>query len=148
MDLAMEKMPVDIFEFYTLVEPYITGYYEIGETQHAQEIWKEVAAKYQEQLTYFSNVDEELQYKYYEEILTNIEKYRSLVDLLIINDDRELFEKEAKVFDNYMRTFPYLMGDDDEGEEVPQELLETLPEPSIEIPAQDSVKDEVLTDLN
>ncbi|AWH73392.1 hypothetical protein DCS32_04220 [Dokdonia sp. Dokd-P16] len=148
MDLAMEKMPVDIFEFYTLVEPYITGYYEIGETQRAQEIWKEVAAKYQEQLTYFSKVDEELQYKYYEEILTNIEKYRSLVDLLIINDDRELFEKEATVFDNYMRTFPYLMGDDDEGEEIPQELLETLPEPSIEIPAQDSVRDEVMTDLN
>ena len=147
MDLAMEKMPVDIFEFYTLVEPYITGYYEIGETQRAQDIWKEVAAKYQEQLTYFSSLDEELQYKYYEEILTNIEKYRSLVDLLIINDDRELFEKEAKIFDNYMRTFPYLMADD-EAEEVPQELLETLPESSIEIPAQDSVREEVITDLN
>ena len=74
---------------------------------------------------------------------------RSLIwSALSPKTSRELFEKEAKVFDNYMRTFPYLMGDDDEGEEVPQELLETLPEPSIEIPARDSVKDEVLTDLN
>ena len=128
MDLAMEKMPVDIFEFYTLVEPYITGYYEIGEKQRAQAIWQEVAAKYQEQLKYFSALDAELQYKYYEEILTNIEKYRSLVDLLIINDDRELFEKEAQIYDNYMRSFPYLLGDDEEPENgAVVAPLETVP---------------------
>lgn len=147
MDLAMEKMPIDIFEFYTLIEPYITGYYEIGETQRAREIWQEVATKYQEQLEYFNKLSPELQYKYYEEILTNIEKYRSLVDVLIINDDRELFQKEAEKYDNYMRTFPELLGDDDETEDAASDFLETLPNPSIEIPA-DSATEELAPAVN
>ena len=147
MDLAMEKMPVDIFEFYTLVEPYITGYYEIGETQRAREIWQQVAGKYQEQLDYFNKLEPELQYKYYEEILTNIEKYRSLVDLLIINDDKELFEKEAVIYDNYMRSFPELLGDQDEAEDPASDFLETLPNPSIEI-SGDSASEELVPAQN
>jgi len=139
MDLAMEKMPVDIFEFYTLVEPYITGYYEIGETQRAKDIWQEVASKYQEQLMYFSTLSEEKQVEYFEDIYTNVEKYRSLVDLLIINDDREAFEKEAQIFDNHMKTFPYLLGDEEEQDEFLPELedLETLPNDGIPIEAVD-----------
>ncbi|TVZ52278.1 DUF2723 domain-containing protein [Dokdonia sp. Hel_I_53] len=127
MDLAMEKMPVDIFEFYTLVEPYITGYYEIGEKQKARDIWQQIATKYQEQLFYFSTLTEEKQLQYFDEIYTNVEKYRSLVDLLIINDDRELFEKEALIFDNYMKTFPYLLGDEEQSEGYSEDSLETVP---------------------
>jgi len=84
MDLAMEKMPVDIFEFYTLLQPYVSGYYEIGETQKARDLWEKLAKKYQEQLTYFSDLSEEDQYNYFEEIYDNIEKYRSLELLTFI----------------------------------------------------------------
>ncbi len=145
MDLAMEKMPVDIFEFYTLVEPYITGYYEIGETQQARYIWQQLAKKYQEQLTYFSTLNAEAQEEYWEEVYSNIEKYRSLVDLLIINDDRESFEKEAQVFDNYLKTFPYLIGNDDEEEEYlsDPDFLETIPAEGISIPADSIIQDTI-----
>ena len=132
MDIAMEKMPVDTFEFYTLVEPYVSGYYEIGETERAREIWKQLATKYQEQLTYFSALSEDRQYKYLEEIWTNIEKYRSLVDLIVINQDEDLLKEKANEFNNYVNLFPFLL--DDEEDRAP-ESLETLPAESIPIPA-------------
>lgn len=142
MDIAMEKMPIDIFEFYTLVEPYISGYYEIGETQRARDIWQQLAKKYQEQLSYFNTLSEEAQNDYWEEIYTNIEKYRSLVDLLIVNDDREFFETEAQVFDNYIKTFPYLLGDEEEEEYLQNpDFLETLPDEGIPIPADTIIQD-------
>lgn len=141
MDLAMEKMPIDIFEFYTLLEPYISGYYEIGETQKARDIWSQLAKKYQDQLAYFNTISEEKQYQFFEDIYTNIEKYRSLVDLLIVNDDREFFEKEAVIFDNYIKTFPYLLGDEEEEEPFLPDILETLPEGSIEVPIDTAIQE-------
>ena len=48
LDLGMEKMPVDKFGYYPLLEPFIDGYYEIGEKEKAREIWNQVAKKYRE----------------------------------------------------------------------------------------------------
>lgn len=131
LDLAMEKMPIDTFEFYTLVEPYITGYYEIGERDTAREIWNQVARKYQEQLTYFNGISPERQMKNYEEIYSNMEKYRSLLDLLVMNRDEDIIVQKAEEFNSYIRLFPELYGDD---ETEDPERLETVAKPAIEIP--------------
>ena len=32
LDLGMEKMPVKYFEYYSLLEPFVLGYYESGQT--------------------------------------------------------------------------------------------------------------------
>ena len=142
MDLAMEKMPVDIFEFYTLLEPYISGYYEIGETQKARDLWEQVATKYQEQLTYFSGLTENRQYDYAEEIITNIEKYRSLIDLLVANQDEELVEEKAQEFNNYLRAFSFFY-DDDEEENI-ESIEDILNDDSISIPADTTESDTTL----
>ena len=138
MDIAMEKMPIDTFEFYTLLEPYVTGYYEIGETDRARDIWKQLATKYQEQLLYFNELTEERQYKYIEEIWTNIEKYRALVDLIVINKDEDIIKEKAEEFNNYINLFPFLMEDDD----LPtQEELENLPIKGMPIPSATDSQD-------
>ncbi|GGG18305.1 membrane protein [Dokdonia pacifica] len=142
MDLAMEKMPVDIFEFYTLLEPYISGYYEIGETQKARDLWEQVATKYQEQLTYFSGLTENRQYDYAEEIITNIEKYRNLIDLLVANQDEELVEEKAQEFNNYLRAFSFFY-DDDEEENI-ESIEDILNDDSISIPADTTESDTTL----
>jgi hypothetical protein len=143
MDLAMEKMPVDIFEFYTLLEPYVSGYYEVGETQKARDLWEELATKYQEQLTYFSGLSENRQYEYAEDIITNIEKYRSLIDLLVMNQDEEMVEQKAKEFNDYLRLFSFFYDDEDE-EPLETDSLETLfGNESIPIPA-DSIESDSL----
>ncbi|HET8887207.1 MAG TPA: DUF2723 domain-containing protein [Salinimicrobium sp.] len=129
IDLAMEKMPVEYYGYYTLVEPFISGYYEVGEVEKARELWKKIATKYQENLRYYSNWDEERQIAYAEEIVTDIERYRSLVDMLIIHQDEELVQEEAETFNNYLRLFQHFYQDE------PDDQLQTNPEPDPEADA-------------
>jgi hypothetical protein len=49
----------------------------------------------------------------FEEIYTDIERYRGLVDVIIVNDDDEEFIKtEMETFNNTLRLFSQLIGDD------------------------------------
>lgn len=121
-DLAMEKMPVNIFGYYTLLEPYIGAYYEINKPEKARALFTEVSKKYQENLKYFSGLSIENQTYYLEEIVTDIERYRSLVDLLIIHNDEEFALKETKKFNNYLELFSHFVGEQDQTRE--EHLLE------------------------
>ena len=82
-DIAMKNMPVDYFGYYTLLEPYISAYYEVGAKEKAQKLFKDVAKKYQENLTYYSGLTKDNQERLFEDIYTDIQRYKSLVDVLI-----------------------------------------------------------------
>ncbi|MFD2564064.1 glycosyltransferase family 117 protein [Aquimarina rubra] len=114
LNLGMEKMPIEYYEYYTLLEPYVSGYYEVGEKEKARELWNKIAKKYQEQLTYFGSLTLEEQYKYASEIVSNVERYRSVVDLLLINQDRDMIEEKAEEFNRYLRLFTRLYSEDEE----------------------------------
>jgi hypothetical protein len=112
-DLAMEKMPVDVFGYYTLLEPYISAYYQVNSEEKARKLFKDVSKKYQENLEYYSSLSIKNQQRMFEEIYTDIERYRGLVDVVIVNDDDEEFIKtEMEVFNNTLRLFRQLIGDD------------------------------------
>ncbi|AXT61225.1 DUF2723 domain-containing protein [Aquimarina sp. AD10] len=113
IDLAMNKMPIEYYEYYTLLEPYVTGYYQIGEKQKARDLWNKIAKKYQEKLTYFGSLDLKEQYNYAEDIVTNVERYRSVVDLLLMNQDREMIEEKADEFNRYLGLFTRLYSADE-----------------------------------
>ena len=129
LDLGMEKMPVDKFGYYTLVEPFIQGYYEIGETERAREIWQQLATKYHENLEYFSQLPLDEQYRLGDEIITSIERYRSLVDLLIIQQDEKLMQAKAEEFNDYLRKFKHFY-DAEEGFNEDEPLEEAIDESS------------------
>ncbi|MBT8274184.1 MAG: hypothetical protein KJO77_10280, partial [Bacteroidia bacterium] len=113
-DLAMEKMPVDIFGFYTLLEPYVIAYYDTNANEKARQLFKSVAAKYQENLTYYSGLPIDNQQRLFEEIYIDIERYRGLVDVLVVHEeDTDFVEAEMKNFNNYLRLFSHFMGDED-----------------------------------
>lgn len=123
-DLAMEKMPVDDFGYYTLLEPYINTYYEVGNTEKARQLYLDVAEKYQESLSYFGNMDYETQERVIEEIVTNIERYRSLVDQLIIMDDKDFALEQTKIFNSYLKLFNNFMSEPEpESEDVDIDML-------------------------
>ncbi|MDR6300146.1 DUF2723 domain-containing protein [Mesonia maritima] len=107
LDLGMEKMPVDKFGHYTLLEPFIGGYYQIGEDETARKIWNQTAKKYQEKLIYYSGLPLRKQYEMGEDIIRAIERYRSLIDLLIIHQDEELVKEKAEEFNSYLRMFKH-----------------------------------------
>ncbi|HKK11332.1 MAG TPA: DUF2723 domain-containing protein [Flavobacteriaceae bacterium] len=124
-DLAMEKMPVDDYGYYTLLEPYISGYYEMGAPEKGTKLYKEVSEKYQESLTYYSGLKEETQERYLTEIVTDIERYRSLVDIFVTYNDKDTALEETKKFNDYLSLFSHFAGEEEPEEALPSE--ETLP---------------------
>jgi hypothetical protein len=120
-DLAIEKMPVDTFGYYTLLEPYVIAYYDVGSIEKARQLFHDVAKKYQENLTYYSGLKIQNQERFFEEIYIDIERYRGLVDVLILNDDdSEFVEQEMTTFNKHLRLFSHFIGDEDL-EETPRE---------------------------
>lgn len=114
-DIAMENMPVEYFGYYTLLEPYIGAYYEVGAKEKARDLYFKVSKKYQENLTYYSSLTLENQERLFEDIYVDIQRYKGLIDVLA-KYDIELAEKEGDTFNNYLRLFKYFYGEDDEDE--------------------------------
>ena len=118
-DIAMENMPVDYFAYYTLLEPYVSGYYEIGNEEKARHLFTEVATKYQENLAYYSTLKIDKQYEIAEEIVTNIERYKSLVDVLLRYDE-EFSKTEMQTFNNHLKLFEHFYANSSSQPEQPQ----------------------------
>ena len=130
-DLAMEKMPVDTFEYYTLLEPYIIAYYEVGSDEKARDLFQQVSQKYKEKLGYYSTLPIDDQEVLFEEIYIDIERYRGLVDAVIINEkDMDYTQEQMLTFNNHLRLFSHFLGEEDleEGIQEPD-----LPIDSVEI---------------
>ena len=105
IDLAMAKMPIAYFEYYSMVEPFAMGYYEVGKKDKARKVVAELIQKYQESLTYFSGFKLADQYYYASDIVSDIEQYRGLIELIRAADDREFYEKEKAKFNNFNKRF-------------------------------------------
>ena len=104
-DLAMEKMPVDIFGYYTFLEPFIGAYYEVKAKEKARNLYKNVTLKYQESLTYYSRVSERNQSKHIQTIYSDIERYKSLVDTISLYEEEGFIKIEMEKFNGFLRLF-------------------------------------------
>ncbi|UKM65316.1 DUF2723 domain-containing protein [Flavobacteriaceae bacterium GSB9] len=109
-DIAMENMPVEYFGFYTLLEPYIGAYYAVGNKEKARTLFKQVAQKYQENLKYYASLKTRNQERMFEDIYTDISRYKALIDVLIQHDS-EFAEIEGNIFNNYLRSFEHFYGE-------------------------------------
>ncbi len=104
-ELAMEKMPVDIFGYYTFLEPFIGAYYEVDAKEKARELYQQVAVKYQENLNYFGQVSDDNQSKYIQNVYFDIERYKGLVDTISLYEDKNFIKAEMEKFNGYLRLF-------------------------------------------
>jgi hypothetical protein len=105
IDLAMTKMPVDYFGYYTLLEPFAAGYYELGEKDKARQLLAQLIKKYQEELTYFSGLSMTGQSNVKIDIITDIERYRSLLLIMKENNDMPSYTKARTEFNSYNQKF-------------------------------------------
>jgi hypothetical protein len=105
VDLAMEKMPVEYFGYYTLLEPYASAYYELGEQAKARQLLDKLIKKYQENLTFYKGLKYSGQDAVHIDIVTNIERYRSLLLIMKDNGDTEYYNKAKQQFNTYNKMF-------------------------------------------
>ncbi len=132
-DIAMTNMPLEFFGYYTLLEPYISAYYEVGNKEKAQRLFKDVAKKYQENLTYYSSLKIDNQERLFEDIYTDIQRYKGLVDVLV-EYDIEFAEKEGNTFNNYLKSFKHFYGEEESDEVKTPEIDKDIPETDSGLP--------------
>lgn len=109
LDIAMINMPIQYFGYYQMVIPFVECYYKIGETELAQKYAKELAQKSNEKLFYYKNLSlEEQNYNAYE-ILSELNIWRHLVEIVDTEDKQSNFVNQYKNdFNTYFTHFNYL----------------------------------------
>lgn len=105
INLAMTKMPVEYFDYYTFVEPFAGGYYKIDEPLKAQQLLDKLIMKYRENLNYYGKLTPSEQTSIAIPIMTDIERYRSLLTVMKENGDLNFYNKNRIIFNTYIKMF-------------------------------------------
>jgi tetratricopeptide (TPR) repeat protein len=100
IDLALEKMPIKYFDFYTFAEPFLDGYYKVGEVEKAHQVYDELRSIYLDRIDYYSGLPLEEQYAQAELIFQDLEAYKRLTEILVNNKDTELADTEIENFES------------------------------------------------
>ncbi|MDV6170311.1 DUF2723 domain-containing protein [Flavobacterium sp. DG1-102-2] len=101
IDLAMTKMPLEYYEYYTLLEPFATGYYELGQKEDAHKLLDKLITKYQENLTFYRGLSSSDQNNVAVDIVTAIERYRSLLWVMKDNGDTAYYNAAKVKFNEF-----------------------------------------------
>ena len=105
IELAMNKMPLEYFGYYSLLEPFANGYYKIDEKAKAQQLLEKLIVKYQENLNYYGKLKSSEQNSISTPIIIDIERYRSLLQVMKDNEDMEFYNKNKITFNTYIIMF-------------------------------------------
>ena len=105
IDLALTKMPMDYYGYYTMAEPFASGYYKLGEKTKARELLERLMTKYKQSLTYYSNIEPSIQNGIASDIITDIERYRSLLMVMKDRGDMVFYNKNKPVFNSFVQRF-------------------------------------------
>ena len=105
IELAMKKMPLEKFGYYTALEPFASGYYKVGEKQKARQLLTTLMTKYKEQLKFFSGMKSREQDGVTIEIQRSLIYFKSLLEIAKDQKDIEFFNKNKPSFDTVNKTF-------------------------------------------
>ncbi len=105
LDIAMKNMPLEQYGYYFSLEPFVQGYYKVGEANEGRKIAQQVFRKYKEELAYYSHLAME---KANMEVLQQADytanRYFSLL-MLVKPLDESLYNKEFEAFKNAAALF-------------------------------------------
>ncbi len=110
LDLAMDKMPIDTFGYYSLVTPIASAYYRAGATEKAQQIVQKLAAGYHEYMRYYAQWDNDDQLALMEDLVGNVERYKSLLTEVVQARDYETLTAIFNPFYESILPFSYIYG--------------------------------------
>jgi len=99
-------MPIKYYGLYEVVHPFVEGSYKVGEKENARQMAKELIQKSQESLTYYKGLEiNDIEY-YAREIITEIEIWRSLLQI-IEEEDPSYYASLVPDFNTYNGYFKY-----------------------------------------
>jgi hypothetical protein len=113
LDLAMHKMPLESFGYYSLLTPFVDAYYRAGDQPKAKALMRQLSEGYREYMSYYAGVSLDDQYSMSQELLAYVERYRSLVEAVVQARDFDTLNLEFDLFYKSILPFRYFYGDYD-----------------------------------
>jgi hypothetical protein len=116
LDLSIEKMPINYFGYYSLLEPYISTYYKLNKFNKGDDLYQKLSVKYDENLKYYSQLSNSKNskfsiYSFAENIITDTERYRSLLETLLKSENNSLKSQGIKQYISSTEFVSELYGD-------------------------------------
>lgn len=111
LEMAMLHIPFEHYGYYVFVEPFVEGFYKVGELEEARKLFTKLKTIYQERLHYCSMMSVEEQYIQIENILADIQAYKRNVDMVLQNDLGSFAKKESDEFNYYVDRFGHFIAD-------------------------------------
>jgi hypothetical protein len=105
IELALTQMPMDYYGYYTMVEPFAGGYYALGEKEKARKLLDHLITKYRQNLSYFAGIQPSIQNGIASDIITDIERYRSLLLVMKDHKDFAFYNQHKPAFNIFVNRF-------------------------------------------
>lgn len=109
IDLAVEKMPLKAFRYYAFFEPFIQGYYAVSAVDKAQKLATELLTLYLDHLAYYTTLNAEESYRRIEEIYSDLEATRRVLDLSTEANDEDFVTPFTEEYNGYINDLVYIL---------------------------------------
>ena len=96
LDIGMKHMPLEAYGYYFTLDPFVQGYFKVGEKETARKLALQIFGKYQEELNYYAHLSPDERYANTARIQYTIDRYGELL-LLIAPLDKDFYEKQVEV---------------------------------------------------
>lgn len=108
-DISLEKMPVNKFGHYSMLISYLDIYYALNKKEKARKLASELKTVLQENLTYYSQYDENNIEDVFNDIERNLLMYDQIVKTAIQFDDEDYATSLRDEYVTYLKLFDFLI---------------------------------------
>ena len=110
IDLIVEKLPFEHYQYYSLLDPFVIGYYEVGKKEKARALATKIIGKYTNVLDYYQAQSLEFQETQFYEIARNLSYIKNIVNIFKGAEDVEMQTKFKNIYKQKYRSFSPRLG--------------------------------------
>ncbi|MEO0572451.1 MAG: hypothetical protein AAF039_12160, partial [Bacteroidota bacterium] len=109
IELAMKNIPFEYYGYYAFVEPFVEGFYKVGDSDKAQGLFNKLKNVYQGQLNYYAEMDLGELRSNSEGVFSSLQNYGRILTIVQDNDEAEIAATEKAIFENYVSKFEHMI---------------------------------------
>jgi hypothetical protein len=111
----VEKLPLEYYEHYSTIDPFIIGYYEVGQPEKARKLADKLIKKYSNEIAYYQAQDLDFQNVQFYEIARSLSYFKNVVNIFKGAEDQPYYNKYKQIYKQKYRAFSPRLGLKDAG---------------------------------
>jgi hypothetical protein len=104
-------MPLEYYGNYSMLEPFVTGYYELNKKEKARNLLDKIILKYQNELDHYNALTLQEQEINYTRIQQALVRYNSITEVPVFYKDQEMIDKHVDAYNEYFKPFVRYLND-------------------------------------